>query len=108
MIFPRHKVRTMRFFTGLFLAAFFAGCAVQPLDLHVPEDHPANPKAVSAPPSDITSDYEYVLPANPVSLGECGHTASSHKDHPVAPPHEATGDMPNEAPPKTHGGSHAH
>lgn len=98
----------MRCIIGLVFTVFVAGCAAQPLDLHIPEDHPANPEAVSAPPSRSASDYQYTLPAEPVSLDEPGHTASSHKDHPTAPSHEAAGDMPNEKPSKTHGGSHVH
>ncbi|MDZ7699103.1 MAG: hypothetical protein U5R49_19950 [Deltaproteobacteria bacterium] len=98
----------MRFITGLVFAVFVAGCAAQPLDLHIPEDHPANPEAVFAPPSRSASDYQYTLPAEPVSPDEAGNSASSREEHLTAPSHKAAGDMPHEKPSKTHGGSHAH
>jgi len=37
-----------------------AGCAAQPIDLKIPKDHPANPRAAVTSPGN--SNYIYALP----------------------------------------------
>ncbi len=52
----------MRFHVILWLSLLLSGCAVQPIDLKIPKDHPANPGAAAVPPSH--SNYIYTLPTS--------------------------------------------
>ncbi len=92
----------MRWFTLLWLCVFIAGCSVQPVDLSIPEDHPASPRAGSSP-SRIASDYIYQLPAHPQFPEKPDPMKAEDQSHPMASEHEA-----EDADAMTNGGSHAH
>ena len=92
----------MRWPSLLCFFLFVLGCSAPPVDLGIPEDHPASPRA-GASPSRIASDYLYQLPAHPQLPEKADPLKAKDQSHPMASEHEAEG---TEA--MTSGGAHAH
>jgi hypothetical protein len=63
----------MRFWVFLCLGLITAGCA-PPLEITIPQDHPANPQAISEAPEVDLHHYVYSLPSPPTG------TMEEHKD----------------------------